>query len=214
MAISNYSELKAAIADWLNRTDLETRIPDFILLAESAIFRTLRSTNNEKLTVFLQGDTGITDITKGIPVPEDYLAPKLITYNGRPLQRVSEARYLELLQASNASKQPAVYTRINDQLLFYPTADQAAEVQLWYYFRHPALGSSSTPDTDTNKTLELSPDLYLFGALLQAQAYLIGDERLSIWGTQYQVAMDAQNNLSTDEDYLGSTIETLSAYEM
>jgi len=214
MAISNYSELKAAIADWLNRTDLETRIPDFILLAESAIFRTLRSTNNEKLQRFTDDMDIVDDITKGIPVPEDYLSPKLITYNDRPLQRVSETRYLELLRASNASKDPAVYTRINDQLLFYPTADQAADVELWYYFRHPALGSSSTPDTDTNATLQASPDLYLFGALLQAQAYLIGDERLSIWGTQYQVAMDAQNNLSLDEDYMGSTVEVRSAYEM
>ncbi len=35
MAISNYSELKAAIADWLNRSDLTDSIPDFIALAET-----------------------------------------------------------------------------------------------------------------------------------------------------------------------------------
>ena len=35
MAISNYSELKAAIADWLDRSDLTDSIPDFITLAET-----------------------------------------------------------------------------------------------------------------------------------------------------------------------------------
>ena len=35
MAITNYSELKSAIADWLDRTDLTDQIPDFITLAEA-----------------------------------------------------------------------------------------------------------------------------------------------------------------------------------
>ena len=35
MAISNYSELKTAIASWLDRTDLTDIIPDFIALAET-----------------------------------------------------------------------------------------------------------------------------------------------------------------------------------
>ncbi len=34
MAISNYTELKAAVANWLGRSDLTTRIPEFITAAE------------------------------------------------------------------------------------------------------------------------------------------------------------------------------------
>ncbi len=43
MALTTYTELKASIADWLNRTDLTTTIPDFISLAEAQIERTLRT---------------------------------------------------------------------------------------------------------------------------------------------------------------------------
>jgi len=43
MALSTYTELKASVADWLNRTDLTTIIPDFIALAEAQIERTLRT---------------------------------------------------------------------------------------------------------------------------------------------------------------------------
>jgi hypothetical protein len=34
MAITTYSELKTAVADWLNRADLTSVIPDFIALAK------------------------------------------------------------------------------------------------------------------------------------------------------------------------------------
>ena len=43
MALTTYTELKASVADWLNRTDLTTEIPDFISLAEAQMERTLRT---------------------------------------------------------------------------------------------------------------------------------------------------------------------------
>ena len=35
MAITTYAELKTAISNWLDRTDLDDRIPEFIALAEA-----------------------------------------------------------------------------------------------------------------------------------------------------------------------------------
>ena len=42
MAITNYTELKSTIADWLNRDDLTTVIPTFISLAEHQMERSVR----------------------------------------------------------------------------------------------------------------------------------------------------------------------------
>ena len=42
MALSTYTELKATVADWLNRQDLAAQIPDFIRLLEVQVQRTLR----------------------------------------------------------------------------------------------------------------------------------------------------------------------------
>ena len=42
MALTTYTELKASIADFLNRDDLTTVIPDFITLAEAQINRDVR----------------------------------------------------------------------------------------------------------------------------------------------------------------------------
>ena len=49
MSITNYSELQAAVAAWVKRSDLTARIPDFIRLAEirlkSVVYlRTLETT--------------------------------------------------------------------------------------------------------------------------------------------------------------------------
>jgi len=42
MAISTYSELQTAVANWLDRDDLTDRIPEFIALAEARFNRVLR----------------------------------------------------------------------------------------------------------------------------------------------------------------------------
>ena len=42
MALANYTDLKAAVASWMNRTDLTSAIPDFIALAEGRIARDMR----------------------------------------------------------------------------------------------------------------------------------------------------------------------------
>ena len=42
MSLTSYTELQQAIADWLERADLATRIPDFIVLFEAAANRRLR----------------------------------------------------------------------------------------------------------------------------------------------------------------------------
>ena len=42
MAITTYAELQTSIANWLNRDDLTSVIPDFISLTEASINRDLR----------------------------------------------------------------------------------------------------------------------------------------------------------------------------
>ena len=42
MALANYTDLQASIADTLNRDDLTAKIPDFIAMAEGIMNRTVR----------------------------------------------------------------------------------------------------------------------------------------------------------------------------
>jgi len=57
---------------------------------------------------------------------------------------------------------------------------------LVYYARIPALSDSNT----SNWLLDYSPDIYLYGALMQSAPYLQNDERITIWSSLYLKAID------------------------
>ena len=70
MSLETYSGLKASVANWLNRTDLATEIPDFIALVESRLAHELRIPSIEK-TAYI-----ITDIHGRATIPADFLEIK------------------------------------------------------------------------------------------------------------------------------------------
>jgi len=53
--------------------------------------------------------------------------------------------------------------------------------ELTYYGKIPVLSDSNT----SNWLLAYAPDLYLYGALLEATPYLKDDERLATWSSLY-----------------------------
>ena len=94
-AIENYRDLQDAVADWLNRTDLNDRIPTFIYLGERMIFRRYRAPNNEKTITFdMRSDPDPLDpaqipVAESVQYPSDYLEALTFQANGVPLQRIS-----------------------------------------------------------------------------------------------------------------------------
>ncbi len=78
MALTTYTELKASVADWLNRTDLTNVIPDFISLAEAQIERTLRTRQ-----MIVRATASID--TEYSAVPADFLETKSIKLNTNPV---------------------------------------------------------------------------------------------------------------------------------
>ena len=85
MALTNYSELKSSIADFLNRDDLTSVIPTFISLAEAQFARDLRHYKMENRA------TGTID-TQYMTKPSDWLETiriHLTSNNTRALDLVS-----------------------------------------------------------------------------------------------------------------------------
>ena len=79
MAISNYSELKSAIADWLDRTDLDEKIPNFISLAETRHKRDFKIRRMEtRVTASTIADS------EYYSLPDNYVAMRNIQLNTDP----------------------------------------------------------------------------------------------------------------------------------
>ena len=190
MAITNYSELKSAIADWLDRTDLTDQIPDFITLAEA---RHKRDFKLRRMETRVTADT-IAD-TEYYTLPDNYVAMRNIQLNTDPktsLEYLTPEQMDRIYAGSNKGK-PKAYSIIGNDIQLRPTPDSAYEIEI-LYFKHFAALSDSAP---TNEMLTNHPDAYLYGALVEAEPYLQNDKRLQTWSSLYDRAK--QDIISSNE---------------
>jgi hypothetical protein len=191
----NYTELQAAIASFLNRQDLASVIPTFVSLVEAHLNRTLRHRSMlGRATANL--DTDFTTL------PADFLEAKNIQLNTNPVTslRFVTIEHADLLK-TEATGQPQYYTLVGDTLEVVPSPDASYTVELVYYKKLPALASNST-----NWLLTAHPDVYLYGALMQAAPYLKNDERLQVWGSLYTAAVSDLNASSDKAEFSGASL--------
>ena len=178
MAITTYSELKTEVADWLNRSDLTSAIPNFIAMAEAQMNRQVR---HRKMVTRA---TATLD-TPYFAVPSDWketIRFQLNTNPVTPLVFVTPEQLLEDSQKYSAGNQPLFYTTIGQQFEVLPQPDGSYEAELLYYAKIPSL-SDGAP---TNWLLTESPDIYLYATLIQSAPYLKEDERTAIWTSLYE----------------------------
>ena len=125
MAITNYSELKSAIADWLDRTDLTDSIPDFITLAETRHRRDFKIRRMEtRVTANTVADT------EYYTLPDNFVAMRNIQLNTDPktaLEYLTPEQMDRIYAGSNKGK-PKAYSIIGDNIQLRPLPDSAYEI--------------------------------------------------------------------------------------
>lgn len=176
--MNTYAELQSTIADYLNRDDLVSVIPTFIKLAESKFNRKLR------VRQMVTRATATIDTAFFAP-PANWLENKEFQLNTNPITKLEfiTESYGNELRATRypAAGKPQYYTVVGNQLEFIPTPDSEYVGELTYYAKIPPLSDSNT----SNWLLAYAPDLYLYGALVEAEPYLKNDERVGLWGELY-----------------------------
>jgi hypothetical protein len=193
MAITTYAELKSSIANWLNRDDLTSVIPDFISLTEAQIARDVRHWRQEKRVT-----TSVNEQYENLP--NDWLEMiQIQLIAGGSLQAISAKELQERKEASQISQKPKYYRLTSDQIELYPAPDSPYEASMQYYARVPSLSDAET----FNWVLTEYPDIYLYGALVHAAPYLADDQRVNVWASLYQSAVDALNQDSINSRVSG-----------
>ena len=178
MAISNYSELKAAIADWLNRSDLTDSIPDFIVLAETRHKRDFKIRRMEtRVTANTVADSEFYSL------PDNYVAMRNIQLNTdpkTPLEYLTPEQ-MDRIHAGSSKGKPKAYSIIGNNIQLRPIPDSAYQIEILYFKHFTALSDSNT----TNDMLTFHPDVYLYGSLVEAEPYLQNDKRIQVWSAYY-----------------------------
>ena len=174
MAINTYGTLKTAVANWLDRDDLTDRIPEFISLCEATFNRVLRIRAMETTV----SDTTVGG-TKTDALPDGYLQMREIHLTTSPVVSLSyiTPEIMYRIRSGSTSAKPNSYTIVGDNILFGPTPDGAYTYDMTYYKSFDALTDVAT----TNWVILNAPDLYLYGTLLQAEPFLMNDQRIALW---------------------------------
>lgn len=180
----NYSELKQAVEDWLNKPEIVEAVPTFVTLAEARFNRELR------LNAMLARQTA-TATTGYVELPSDWLQHSSIVVTSpsnilSSLVYISPDEYYDISK-NGATGTPRYYTIINSDIVLYPAPTSATAMEITYYKKIPAL-SASTP---SNWLLDRSPDLYLYATLLAAEPYLQNDARAAMWSGTVSQIMEA-----------------------
>jgi len=208
MAISTKAELHTAVANWLNRSDLTDRIPEFITLAEASFNRNLRTRD-----MLVRSTASVT--SQYISIPTDFLEMLNIeltsTSPSRRLIYVSSDRADDFRsQQNDTTGIPIYYTIEGESIQLTPVPDTSYTLQLNYYKTITAL--SGLADSAYNQLLTSHPDVYLYGTLMQASPYLMDMEKTQIWDGLLARSMQELQSSDEASKYAGGTLSMKSKY--
>lgn len=174
-----YAQLKTDIAGYLKRDDLTAVIPSFITLAHADVDVDVRG--------HIREDDVSLAVTDGqAELPCDVRAIKNVYFDGLALTPMDRKAFDGI--ALNDSL-PRFYRVVNGNIDVWPTG-ATSNLRLVYEKALPVLEQ----DDDTNEVLDRFPAIYLYGALLHAEPFLIADERIATWAALYRAAVSKAND--------------------
>lgn len=183
MAITTYSELKDAIANWSARADLASgganvnRVDEIIDNAEAMFNRDLRTRDMEtkNASFVINGEY--------VAVPTDFLEARSLYLNTSPKRSVA---FLPDDQQSDwfgsGTGIPRFVSVDGSNFRFGPVPDGTYTGTLLYYAKVPALSTSTTG----NWLLSSHPDLYLAACQMWTSVFIRDAEGLANWRAAYQ----------------------------
>ena len=199
MAMTNYTDLQASIASYLARSDLTAMIPDFIRMAELRLRRELRIRQMLKVvtTTATAGDSTV-------ELPSDFLQMRDLHVATNPAATLEYQSPSNLFRNARTTQSglPKMYTVLAQEFQLAPVPDSNYTLSMLYY-ASPVFLSSTVP---SNAFMAICPDLLLYGALGEAESYLMNDPRLQTWASLYDRGLSALSTSDDQGEYAGSPL--------
>jgi len=205
MAISTYAELKTAIANWLNRSDLSERIPEFIGLARTRIHYGASEAPYASEPLRIRGMETSGDITisaRTAQLPAGFLQARRLYLDKDPVVRLELVSPDKLWSTYGAAQtgEPRWFALEGNDLVFGPVPETTLTGKLLYYKAFDAFAE----EADTNWLLSNAPGVYLWGGLLEAWAYTGRIEYAEYAFKRFVGAVNALNAADQADRYSGS----------
>lgn len=212
MTISTYAELKTAIANWLERDDLTSRIPEFISLAQAKMYRGVmgadgRTWLSPPLRVRDMITTADIAVTSGVgALPSGWLEFVRLWINDTDqpnLEYQPPQSFFNLAAAHEASSaDPGLCYTIEGSVLRLapPNTETLKSV---YYAKFAAMSA----DGDADWVLTHAPHVYVDGALAEAYGGYIRDyEGMAYHRDSFAAALRGLNGQDRQAQASGSAL--------
>jgi hypothetical protein len=200
MGYTNYTALQASVASYLGRNDLSAVIPDFISFAETRLSRDLRT------RLMLKTATAPTVAADArVALPTDFLEIRDLFVQGNPRMPVTYLSPSAFTRDARADESglPVFYTVLAQEFQFAPQPDTVYTLEILYYAKPAVLSGANA----SNVFLANYPDALLYGALLEAEPYLINDVRSQTWATLYDRAIRNISDADQGGEYSGIPLQ-------
>ena len=200
MAISNFTELQTAVSNWLDRSDLSDRIPEFITLAEANMNRLLR--------IRLMEGRYTASTVKGqrnYALPTDYRQMRALRINSDPIRVLQylTPQNMDSVWAGSYTGTPIAYTIVANDIRLGPSPDSVLELDIDYYRAVTPLSGT----TATTTMLTQNPDIYLYGALMASAPFLMDDQKIAVWGALFDKAVGNLESQDARDRHSGSALQ-------
>jgi len=175
----NYGQLKTAVANWINRSDLTSDIATIIEMAEATIRTDVRVSAMESLV------TG--NLTSGsVALPDRFLESRRLLVGSKLHDYVTPDQYqIEIEQSSTLRH----YTSYAGSLQVINGGASAYSLLCYRWF------VTLSGDADTNWLLTNYPNVYLYQALKQAAVFVKDANAAQSYEALYQQAKNAVNGI-------------------
>lgn len=181
--LGTYNGIASAVAEWVRDGSITAHINDMVQLAEDDFRVRIFHPYREATATLVAAAT--------IALPLDFLAPKALWLDTEPRQRLEpmSVNNANTNWSFNSTGRPQNYEIVGDEIWLSPSPDDTYSVKLVY-------SRDLTPLSDTNQSNWLSekfPRAYFYGVLLQAEVFGWNDERIPLFKSALDEAIDGIN---------------------
>lgn len=195
--LGQYDTLVNSIRAWLNRDDLTNlQITEFIAMFEARMNRVLRHPEMEEVVA-------ATLTTGNNALPADFLAMRAIYRDTQELKAMTPAAIVR--EYGTGSGYAVAYSIIGSQprkIRLGPQPASNTPVTMIYYKKLTGVDENNAD----NWLLNEHPDLYLYGTLLAAEAFLANDDRLGIWKRAFDESLQELDRSAQNDRFGGAPL--------
>lgn len=194
--IGNYTDLQRLVAAYMDRDDLDDRLPVFIALGENRLNRLLRTVNQEFRSIWMID-------SESWDMPDDFRRLRKIHIEGMPDRPLTEINpQSAAFNFSGAAGIPSCYYIEGRTISFAPPPADETQFRVTYWRRVPPL----TATEDTNWLLQEHGDIYLFAALLEACLYIRDPEGVALCSDKLDEAIAELRRESREDRHGGGPL--------